>query len=171
MDDVERDLRGLLAGHERAAGLATVGRGLRDAAVSVVERFIRRLRADPALPRSQVRSSGDFEDHVASYVTDLAQALVAIGEDSADLPGLLRDGIRIQDLISRLHGLQRARLHWTESMLVREFTILREEIDSAVRQYAPDPADLRAAMALINWHMSRAERLTMQEWRAEMRHE
>jgi len=168
MDDIENDLKAFLAGRERSRGLGAVGRGLRDAAVTIVERFIRRLRADRALPAATARSNGDFEDHVASYVTDLAQALVAIGEENSDVAALVRDGVHIQDLISRLHGLQRARLGWTETMLVREFTILREEIESAVRQHAATPEDFRAAMYLINWHLSRAERLTMQEFRAEM---
>jgi hypothetical protein len=166
MDDIERDVIELLSSAERASGLSAAGRGLRDAAHDVVDRFARRLRADPLLPSNIAHGTGDVEDHIASYVTDLAQALIAVADAEGDVGGLLRDGLNIQDVISRLHGQQRARLHWTQSMLVREFTILRGEIETVLRRSSPGPTEVASAIALVNWLMGRAERITMQEWRA-----
>ncbi len=164
MDQLDKDLAALLAEAGPVKGLGAVGRGLRDDAVNVVDRFIRRLKADPLLPSQGAAPVGDFEDHVASYVTDIAQALIAISDAEADVVGLLRDGLRIQDLIAELHGQQRARMRWSESMLVREFTMLREEIEKAVRRASPGPPEFSTAMRLISWLMGRAERITMRKW-------
>jgi hypothetical protein len=78
-----------------------------------------------------------------SFLSDLFQSLVVLENaedlDDPDESELLGDGIRIQRLISELHGQQRYRLGWTEHALEREYQILREEVDSLVRRHAPDP--------------------------------
>ena len=47
------------------------------------------------------------------------------------------DGSVIQRLVAERHGMQRARLGWTEQELIREFSILGEELADAVRRRAP----------------------------------
>jgi len=127
----------------KSAGRARIGDRLRHDLESLVVRYVDRLRTDPLISRAQSLPNPLLEDHAMSFLSDLFQSLVVLENaedlDDPDESELLADGIRIQRLISELHGHQRYRLGWTEHALEREYQILREEVDSLVRRHAPDP--------------------------------
>jgi PAS domain S-box-containing protein len=107
----------------------------------VLHGYIARLRSDPATPSAHAATEAQVEDHLASFLADLAGALrqidgtdaVATGEATEEL----RDSTAIQRVVAERHGIQRARLGWSEQEVRREFTILREELAAAVRRRAP----------------------------------
>src|SRR5256885_9482105 len=123
-------------------GPARIGDRLRHDLPSLIVRYVDRLRTDPLISRAQPLPNPLLEDHAMSFLSDLFQSLVVLENaehlDDPDESELLGDGIRIQRLISELHGHQRYRLGWTEHALEREYQILREEVDSLVRRHAPD---------------------------------
>ena len=113
------------AGHgDRALGrliVAHVG--------EIVERFTARLRDDPAAPLARTAAQSDLEDHVATFLADVAQHFTILDEPGVAFLPLLRDGTELQQLLSDRHGAQRRRLGWDESALRREFVVLAEEIE------------------------------------------
>jgi PAS domain S-box-containing protein len=99
----------------------------------VVATTTSRLRDDPAVPLARSMSQAELEDHIASFVADLAQAFAILDEAEADRVRLIRDGTNIQRIISEQHGRQRRIVGWTEEALRREFEILATEVEHAVR--------------------------------------
>jgi hypothetical protein len=71
----------------------------------------------------------------------------------------LADAMEIQRLISELHGTQRQRLGWSESVLRREFMIIREELERLVRQASEfgDPLPVEDGIAVIGRFLDQAE--------------
>jgi hypothetical protein len=106
----------------------------------ILHAFVARVRSDPATPSAHEVNEAHVEDHLASFLADLAGTLQHL--DSPKNPGLgeptpeLRDGSAIQRIIAERHGAQRARLGWRESEVRREFEILREEVVAAVKRRA-----------------------------------
>ena len=105
----------------------------------ILHACIARLRADAAVPSARDTSERELEDHLSTFLADVANSLTA-----ADLPGTpgtpgsedLRDGVAIQRVVAARHGRQRARLGWRADEVRREFEILREELSAAVRRRA-----------------------------------
>ena len=138
-------------------------RDVADALLRDIDRIlhaaIARLRADAATPSARETSERELEDHLATFLADVANSLTA-----ADLPGTpgtpgsddLRDGVAIQRVVAARHGRQRARLGWRADEVRREFDILREELSAAVRRRAgrggPDggAAAVHDALALVD---------------------
>jgi hypothetical protein len=60
--------------------------------------------------------------------------LVAVEEARGQPSVLVADGSEIQRLVAERHGSQRARLGWTAEALRREWRILEEEIERAIRR-------------------------------------
>ena len=152
----------------RSGSLAGVGHALGDAAHRVVRALTRRLRVDPALPEAHDRTRSELEDHTATLLTDLAQALVVLEEDGEDAPATARDGQEVQRLLARRHGAQRRRLGWTEAGLRREYGILREETESALRdmagaELAPEAVD--ESLAVVHRLLAAAEELSVEAFR------
>lgn len=83
-----------------------------------------------------------------------------------DIAEYLRDGTEIQQVISKLHGAQRARLSWTEGAIRREYVVLREEIERAIRETVPDQvAELGEALRIVGRFLQHSERVSIQSWR------
>lgn len=145
----------------RATGLAAVGRALHASIRPILDRYTDRLRSDPLVPAGSLED-GDMEDHASTFLADIGQALVVIETSREDPVELLRDGSRIQRVVSELHGAQRARLGWTEEALRREWLVLWEEIDAAVRSAleARRPDELDAGLAALRRMVDHAERMS-----------
>ena len=130
----------LPAGPLRAASDALLGELER-----VLHGYVARLRSDPETPSAHGASEADIEDHLASFLADLAGALTHLDGALSNLDNPMeadtvvgvRDSTAIQRVVSERHGAQRARLGWSEAEVRREFVILREELTSAIRRAAP----------------------------------
>ncbi|MBD0320157.1 MAG: hypothetical protein ICV87_07485, partial [Gemmatimonadetes bacterium] len=120
---------------------------------TVVAAYRERLRGDPELPMAAGLLDTELEDHASSFLADIAQSLVILGETGGQ-PDLLRDGSDLQRLISERHGAQRARLGWDEDALRREFVVLRQEIDAVLRRCGIE--ETHAAMAALAPFVDRA---------------
>ena len=87
-------------------------------------------------------------------------------ENDGDAADLIRDGTEIQRLISKLHGLQRARLGWSEAAVRREFAILRTVLTEIVRRrVAQEEVDLGEAFDVLNRFLQHAEEISLRGWR------
>ena len=157
-------------GSLRAAADAVLGELER-----VLHAYVARLRSDPGTPSAHAAAESQVEDHLASFLADLAGTLHHL--DSLDLtasgeptPGM-RDSTAIQRVVAERHGAQRARLGWAEQELRREFTILREELEAAVRRRAPvlmrgptlesRRGEAERALEVLNRFLAMAERMSM----------
>jgi hypothetical protein len=133
--------------------LSAVGKQLQAEVDAVVEAFRKRLRGDAQVPLAAGLQDVELEDHVPSFLADIAQSLVILGETGGD-PDLMRDGSDLQRLIAERHGAQRARFSWTEDALRREFAVLREEVEASARRGSvPDP---EPAIVVLRRLMDRA---------------
>ncbi|MBA4159762.1 MAG: hypothetical protein H0X65_20185, partial [Gemmatimonadetes bacterium] len=144
-----------------ARGLARIGEAVQGEIDSILRAYVARLRADPLVPNQDTRTDADLEDHTSSFLANLAQSLVIL-EQTGGKPDLMRDGSEIQRLISERHGAQRARLGWTEEALRREFEILKEEVEAAVRRKIPSESgvDVDAGVAVLVSFLDHAERIS-----------
>jgi hypothetical protein len=142
-------------------------RPFRDAVLGEMERILRayvaRLHGDPAIPRARSLSEAQLEDHLASFLADLAQTLGGMDLTSGAESEALRDGTAIQRTIADRHGRQRARLGWTAGEVEREFTILGEELAAAVRRtvHLPRPEEVEEAIDLLAEFLATAERISV----------
>ena len=125
----------------------------------ILATYAARLRADPAMPHAHDQRESRLEDHGSTFLVDVAQCLLVVGEGSAESAEMLRDGSVIQRLIAGRHGAQRARLAWTEGEVRREYAVLREEVHAAVRRRGTrgDTAAEARALELIDQMLARAE--------------
>jgi signal transduction histidine kinase len=112
-------------------GLGALGRRLAEVADEVVRRFAGRLRTELDVPGIERMSRVQVEDHLATYLMDLAQMMVTLDEEGGD-PALLRDGEHIQRLLSWKHADQRVRLGWSAGQMRLEHALLAEELERAL---------------------------------------
>ena len=133
----------------RLHGLSDVGAQLLLDLQSIVQAFVSRLRTEPIAPGAQDLRSSQLADHAGAYIADIASLLAAIEEARGQPSSLVADGAEIQNLLAERHGAQRARLGWTPNMLQREWAILREEIERAIRHRARMVPERAATEALI----------------------
>lgn len=145
-----------------AVGLTGIGDELAAEASRITRAWVARLRADAHLPHTGV-SDQDLEDHAITFVTDTGLALRTLGETVSEPAELLRDSRAILAVVAERHGAQRARLGWTEAAVAREFVLLREVIDAAVRRAAgPTGASASGrALAVIAQLLAQAERMSL----------
>jgi Histidine kinase-, DNA gyrase B-, and HSP90-like ATPase len=113
-------------------GLGELGRRLAEGADTIVQRLAERLRMELDVPGIERMSRTQLEDHLATYLMDLAQMMVTLDEDGGD-PSLLRDGEHIQRLLSWKHADQRLRLGWSVGQMRREHALLVQEVEDALR--------------------------------------
>jgi PAS domain S-box-containing protein len=164
-----------LAGHPGGGQFRALGDIILSDMERVLHAYVARLRGDAETPRAREMSEAQVEDHLASFLADLAATLrqvddgdvVGGGEPTPDL----YDGSAIQRMIAERHGAQRARLGWTEDALRRDFAILREELFAATRRGAPrelrgpDPEgrlrEAERAEVLLSQFLAVAERLSL----------
>jgi hypothetical protein len=145
---------------------AGVLKELRDAVLADLERvlhaFVARVRGDAAVPTAGRISEAELEDHLATFLSDVAHTIGTIDlSDSADSE-MLRDGTAIQRTIAERHGAQRFRLGWSDDEIRREFEILAEELSAAVRRRVSTEreAEVESAIALLEEFLARAERIS-----------
>ena len=149
-----------------AHGLAEIGNRLHAELDVILKRYTERLRGDPLMPNAQTMSDSQLDDHTLTFLADIAQALVVIEEAHGEPSELMRDGTAIHRVISERHGAQRLRFGWTEEEIHREFVILREEVEAAVRRMTlPDTgAEVDEAIAILTRFIEQAERTSLRGW-------
>jgi hypothetical protein len=140
--------------------LAATGYALQRRLSDVLKRYMERLREDPLIPGAAELGVADLEDHASTFLTDIAQSLIALEQSRAVPDRLLQDGSEIQRVVAELHGRQRAQLGWTAEALTREWTILWEEIESAVRSEIPLGEPIGGALDLLKRFLDRGERVS-----------
>ena len=120
-------------------------RSLGEAVLGNLERvlfaYVARVRSDPATPSAQTIDEAQIEDHLASFLADLASTLISLDGSTNDRAAEVGDSSAIQRVVAERHGAQRARLGWSEAEIRREFTILREELTAAVLRRSPAAVD------------------------------
>ena len=143
---------------------------IRDALLAELERvlhvYVARLRTDPATPTAHALREAELEDHLATFLSDLASTFhsldLAAGADGA----AIRDGTAIQRTVAERHGSQRRRLGWSEAEIRREFEILAEEVYAAIhrRLHTRRPEELEGALDAIGVFIRTAERVSLESF-------
>ncbi|MBD0319431.1 MAG: hypothetical protein ICV87_03795 [Gemmatimonadetes bacterium] len=143
---------------------------VRDALLMELERllhvYVARLRTDPATPTAHALSEAQLEDHLATFLSDLASTFASIDLAAGADGDALQDGTAIQRTVAERHGSQRRRLGWSEAEIRREFEILTEEVRAAVhRRLDPrHPTELDGALDAIGVFIQAAERVSIESF-------
>jgi PAS domain S-box-containing protein len=116
--------------------LEEVADGLLADAEQLLARHLERLREDPEVPHAVGLSDLELEDHLITFISDLAQSLAGAGHEGAEGIAMLHDSTAIQRVIGQRHGLQRARHGWTEGEVRREYALLGEALHAAIAAQA-----------------------------------
>jgi len=133
----------------------------------ILSAYIERVRSDPAVSRARASSPAELEDHLASFLTDVAVTLASMELGSAGESDALQSGTAIERTIAEHHGRQRARLGWNEQEIRREFEILRQEVAGAVRRRVrrPRPREVEEMVQVLNEFIDRAEHVSLASYR------
>jgi hypothetical protein len=144
-------------------GLGSVGETLLRLLEPILDAYVRRLRQDPITPNAPLLTYSQLADHSGSYISDLASILIAIDEAEGQPSALIGEAQAIHRLIAELHGAQRQWLDWNESAMRREYTILREEIECALRAavHPHQAAALNEALEIIATSLRDAETISV----------
>jgi hypothetical protein len=145
----------------RTRGLAEIGDSLMHESESILDSFAARLRHEPLMPAAPSLRYSQLVDHVGAMLADIAAALVTLDESEGAPSALLADSADIQRFIADRHGLQRARLGWTQEALTREAAILREEIERSMRHCFTDVRrheQLEVALGVVGRYLEEAEK-------------
>jgi signal transduction histidine kinase len=155
---------------ERAPGLLEVGDAVLSDLEGIIGRYMARVRADPKMPSARGIDASDLENHTATFVTDIAQALAILEEKGAGSSQVQRHDSEIQHLIADRHGELRRQLGWSQSELERDIEILWEEVEAAVRRAIPsdEPAVTDGLLELKKF-FDRAFEVSRQAYRREAR--
>jgi PAS domain S-box-containing protein len=113
---------------------ADVGKALLADIERIVHGYIARLRSDPELPGARALEEALLQDHLVTFLADLASTLASMDLSAGWTDESVRDGTAIQRVVGVRHGAQRARLGWSEAEVRREFVILREELTAALQR-------------------------------------
>lgn len=106
-----------------------LGHVMRGQLTRILERFVASLRSEPAVfPGVDRLTDLQLQNHVATWLADVAQEMVILGSAEGDPSELMRDGTEIRREITSWHGVQRQRLGWGETAFREEFRHLREAI-------------------------------------------
>jgi signal transduction histidine kinase len=143
-------------------GLVAAGKALQAELDDLVAGYRERVRADPAIPMAAPLTEAEIEDHVSSFLADIAQSLVILGETGGH-PEMMRDGSDLQRLIAERHAVQRARLGWTEAALRAEFGGLKEAVEMVVRR--DGAGEPESAIRLLDQLLDRACEISLRAFR------
>ena len=104
-----------------------------------------------------------LEDHIGTFIADLAQSLAALDVRSGGDPALLSDGLAVQHEVAERHGRQRARFGWRAEEIRREYEILSEELAAAVqrRTEGTRTADIDQTIDALHVFVAEAERVSL----------
>jgi hypothetical protein len=128
-------------------GLASVGRVLEERVEEVLAAWTQRIGRDPALPHARGVEWVQLEDHAATFLVEVARALMALDAGAGE-PLLLRDGECIMRTVARLHGAQRARLGFSTEEVRIEYGLLFEEAERVLRRHVSALTDADPGPAL-----------------------
>jgi signal transduction histidine kinase len=152
-----------------------IGDAIIDQLEDIVKRYHDRLRSDPQTPSARRLTTSRIEDHLATFLADMAATLEHWEVGDRELTDSLLDSSAIQRTIALKHGEQRARLGWAEGEIRREYQILEEEVARIVRdtfdERYPSPSEeqrreLEAAEALLRRFLASAQRRSVASARA-----
>jgi signal transduction histidine kinase len=146
----------------RLSGLAEIGEALVRELEPLLTAFVNRVRAEPLIPVSNMLRFSQIADHLGTLIADIGAVLIAVEESRGQPSVLLTDGTEIQRLVCERHGAQRARLGWTPAALAREWALLGEEIERAIRRRihgVPDAA-LHEALSIVRRFVEQGEELS-----------
>jgi hypothetical protein len=144
---------------------------VRDAIFAEMERllhvYVGRLRSDPLTPSAHSLSELEMEDHLATFLSDLAATLPFVDLTANPDPEATVDGSVIQRAVGDRHGKQRFRLGWGEAELRRDFEILREELAAALRRriHREREGEVEETIAAVLEFIDSAERVSLGAWR------
>ncbi|CAN5698807.1 hypothetical protein BH23GEM6_BH23GEM6_18560 [soil metagenome] len=136
---------------------------VRDAILVDLERilhaYMARLRSDPQTPGARQLSDAEMEDHLATFLADLASMFSGMGLDGQNL----KDSTAIQRTVAERHGVQRRRLGWSREEVEREFDILEEEVIAAIRRRVPEQSEeqLKGALEAVHTFIRSAESVSL----------
>ena len=152
------------------ADFANVGRAILQEVPEILDRVTVRLRADPEVfPNAPHLSDVQLQDHLQTWLADVAQALVVLEAAQDDPSELLRDGTEIQRAIAERHGAQRQRLGWGEAAMTAEFDILRSVLEGVIiRRCSSDPA-VQRCVSVVAGFIRQAEQVGLRALRDEAR--
>jgi hypothetical protein len=141
----------------------------------VMHGYAARVRTDEDTPSAKDIEEDVLEDHMATFLADIAATLASLSVDDENPAESVRDGTAIQRVVAQRHGAQRARLGFRERELRREFVILEQELRAAVHRRLPaigatptrESAVGEAERAMIFLHQALriAEELSLQSFR------
>jgi signal transduction histidine kinase len=151
-----------------ASGISIVGAAIRAEVEAIIGDYVAHLRADPDLPSAWSMSDADLEDQTATLLVDIADAIGSI-EQAAGAPShAVRDAQDIQRLVAHRRGRSRARCGWSPAELRRDYRILRDALERAVRNGTPalmhdrvDGAAVEHGLFLVHRFLDRAERVSL----------
>ena len=149
----------------RARALVEVGQRLQGSVGAIVESLTRRMREDDTnFPVARHLRQSLLEDHYPSFLADVAAQMTIVGESGGEASALFGDGARIEQVIADLHGRQRAALGWSADQVAREYVILEDETDAALRTHTvPDEESaLEVVRALLRAAATTSVRSTRQ---------
>lgn len=147
-------------------GLREIGEALRDEVHAIVTSYAARLRADSEIRGAVELRQPELEDHAVTFLADVAQSLIIVGEAEEDAALLLRDATEIQRTIAERHGLRRRRQRWSEANIQRDFAVMREEVERAVRARIPaSSSDTEQALTVVKRLIENAETISLRSWR------
>ena len=129
-------------------GLTEVGEALLRETDAIVDEVVARLRHEESMPTAKSLRFTQLADHTTTLVADIAGALVILEDVHGEPSPLLVDAAEIQRFVAERHGIQRARLGWTLEGMLREFEIIREEIEFAVDRAFPGEGAGRVSEAI-----------------------
>jgi signal transduction histidine kinase len=146
----------------RLHGLSNVGELLLRELEALLEAFVARLRAERIIPSADALRFSQLADRAATFVADVGAVLIAAEEARGEPSSIVTGASEVQRLVAERHGARRARLGWSRETLSREWRILREEIERAIRRQAvplPESA-VREGLTLIERFIAQAEQIS-----------
>jgi len=140
-------------------GLADLGEAILRDLESLIDAIVARLRTDEAIPMTRGLKFSQVADHIGTFLADVAESLVVLEESEGQPSPIMSDATEIQRLISDRHGLQRARLGYTEQAMRREWAIIRSEMDRTIRRIFRATAQLQLndALAVVQRFLDQGE--------------
>jgi hypothetical protein len=156
--------------------LRTIGDAILAELDNIMRAFVTRVLSDDAMPTARGTDPAVVEDHLATFLADVAVTVSTVTVDAEEPTQEVRDGSAIQRVVSQRHGAQRARLGWPEHEVRREFVILEEELNAGVQrrlpQYAIGPShesgvgEAGRAGIFLHQAMHIAEGISLESYRA-----
>ena len=146
-------------------GLGDVARGIMTGLDALVTAVVERIRCDSALRMAAGLRTSQVTSQLPTLLANIVGALIIIADVGDVVSPPFADAMAIQRLIMERHGMQRARLGWTEASMRREFMIIREELDRVVRGAVPAKGPIKTADALasVNKLLDQAEYVSVRE--------